>query len=254
MLDHLAGEDASQAGVGNPFQVGERVGLLDLDTLAAGVGDHVGVGVDSARLDPGVAEEAEQLAATAADVEHRSSVAEVLDVGTLTLADVSGRAAHLRFEGEVVGDGGRGRLGGDRRGARAGAAPLDARQPFLQLAERPHCFLPRPLAAVDLLEDPVDQLQHDVVEHALLGRERLDVPAEERPKQLLDRVRDPALEPRPPFERPVGRHGPEPLGAVSRGQQLPPALPGAVRPARELLAKPCDERLDIDLRGRRNPC
>ena len=52
--------------------MGEQVGLLDVEPLAARVRDHVGVGVDPARLDPGVAEQREQLAAAAADVEHRA--------------------------------------------------------------------------------------------------------------------------------------------------------------------------------------
>ena len=84
----------------------------------------------------------------------------------------------------------------------------------------PQRLLARALAAVDLLEDPVDHLQDDVVEHPLLVRERLDVPAQQRPEQLLDRIGDPALRPRPALERPVGADRPEPLGAVARGEQL----------------------------------
>ena len=174
------------------------------------------------RVDPGVAQQSEELAAAAADVEHRGGVAEVVHVRALALADVGGRAAHLRLEGEVVGER-RPRRAGRRPspGRRAAAAALGARQPLLELGQRARGLLARALAAVDLLEQPVDHLQDDVVEHPLLVRERLDVPAQERPQDLLQRVGDPALRPRPPLERPVGGHRPEPLGPVARREQRP---------------------------------
>src|SRR5204863_5207050 len=119
-------------------------------------------------LDPGVAEQAEELAAAAADVEHGRGVSKVVDVGPLALTDVGGRAAHPGLEAEVVRHCGSGGLGGDGRWRATRAAPLDAEEPLLELAERPHRVLARALAAVDLLEDPGDHLQHYVVEHPLL--------------------------------------------------------------------------------------
>ena len=66
MLDHLRREDAAERAVVEAFEVLDRVGLLDIQALATSVGDHVGVEVDPARLDPGLAQEAEELAAAAA--------------------------------------------------------------------------------------------------------------------------------------------------------------------------------------------
>ena len=179
----------------------------------------------ASRLDPGVPEKAEQLAAAAADVEHGRGVAEVVDVRALPLADVGGRAAHPRLEREVVGHGSGCGLGGDGRG-RALAPPRrstrvsrSSSSPRVRAASS-RGRSPRSTSS----SDPVDHLQHDVVEHPLLGRERLDVPAQERPQDPLQRVGDPALRAGPPLERPVGGDGPEPLGAVAGGEQLPAPL------------------------------
>ena len=184
VLDDLAGEDPAEAPVRQRLEVGERVGLLDLEPFAARVGDHVGVGVDAARLDAGLAQQPEELAAATADVEHGRCVAKVVDIGALALADVPGRSAHLRLEGEVVGEGGRGRLRrrpspapSRRRAARCGSAAPPARpaRAAASSRERP----PRSTSS----SDPVDHLQDGVVEHPLLVRERLDVPAQERPQE-----------------------------------------------------------------------
>ena len=82
----------------------ERVRLLDVEALAAAVGDHVRVDVHAARLDAGLAQQPEELAAAAADVEHGRGVAKVVDVGPLPVADALRRPAHPTLEGEVVGD------------------------------------------------------------------------------------------------------------------------------------------------------
>ena len=57
MLDDLGHEDPAQRAIRPRLHVRERVGLLDLEPFATPVGDHVGVGVDAASLDPGVAEQ-----------------------------------------------------------------------------------------------------------------------------------------------------------------------------------------------------
>src|SRR5439155_5166329 len=89
-LDELGGEDPAERALLDSLQVGERIRLLDLEALAAGVGDHVRVCIDAARLDSRVAEQAEELAAAAADVEHGRRIQEVLHVRALALADVGG--------------------------------------------------------------------------------------------------------------------------------------------------------------------
>ena len=76
VLDDLAGEDGAEACVFERLEVREQVGLLDVEALTACEGDHVRVAVDAARLDARVAQEREQLAPPAADVEHGRAVAE----------------------------------------------------------------------------------------------------------------------------------------------------------------------------------
>ena len=109
----------------------------------------------------------------------------------------------------------------------------------------PQRLIARALAPVDLLEDSVDHLQDDVVEHPLLVRERLDVPAQQRPQQLLDGQRDPPFRPRPALQRPIGADGPEPLGAVARRKQLPATRITVLAPG-ELLAQLRDKCGYID--------
>src|SRR5207302_6509153 len=87
MLHDLAREDAAQRAVLRALEVGEQVGLLDRKTLSAGESDHVRVGVHTTGLDPGLTKQPDELAAAAADVEHRRGLAEVLDVRALALAD-----------------------------------------------------------------------------------------------------------------------------------------------------------------------
>ncbi len=119
----------------------EQVSLIDLEPFAARIRDHVSVCVDAARLDLGVAEQAEQLAPSTAQVEHRCGPAKVLDVTTLALADQLDAAPHPALEGEVVGHGGRALLRGHRRSrSRRGAgnartaASLEPGEALLELA------------------------------------------------------------------------------------------------------------------------
>ena len=113
MLDDLRREDTAERAVLKGLEVGNGIRLLDVEPLTGGVRDHVRVGVDPPGLDTGLAQQREELAAPAADVEHGTGVAEVLDVRTLTVADGGGGAAHPRLECEVVGQGSRSRLRGD---------------------------------------------------------------------------------------------------------------------------------------------
>ena len=146
VLDDLPGEDPAERAVVERLEVRERVRLLDVEALAARVGDHVGVGVDTARLDAGVAEEPEQLAAPAADVEHgrgsrggrprrgagargrsRSSRA-----SSPRRRSSPGSAAASRAERQRSGQRAlRGSLSAARRGP-----PLEPREPLLELGQR----------------------------------------------------------------------------------------------------------------------
>jgi len=234
--------------------VSQRVALIDLETLAARVGDHVGVGIDAFCLDALFPQEPEELAAAAADVEHGRGVAEVVHVDALAIAHVRRRAAHLRLEREVVRDRRRRRLRGNRRRRGAAIAPLGAGQPLLQLRERAGGRFTRRLGAVELLEHPVHQLQHGVVEDALLSGERLDVPAHQGAQQALDRRgREPAQS-GSPVERPLGGHRPDALGPMACRKQPPATSLATVRTAGELLAKTVDERGHVNLAAGGNRC
>ena len=228
----------------------EQVGLLDVEALAARVGGHVGVRVDAARLHARVAEEREQLAAAAADVEHGRVVAQVVEIGALALAHELGRAAHAALEGEVVGQRSRGGLGGDGL-RRAGGTPLEPDEPLLELGDEAAARVSVGGDAVELLEERVDQLQRRVVEAPLLLGERLDVPAHRLAQRLLEQAGG-----RAPVRWALGGHGPELLGggagAGAQGQR------GAVRTPAELVAEPFEQGLDVDLllgrSGHRGKC
>ena len=71
MLDDLAHEDRAEGLVVDPLEVLDEVGLLDVEPFATRVRHHVGVGIDAASLHAGFAQEPEQLATPAADVQNR---------------------------------------------------------------------------------------------------------------------------------------------------------------------------------------
>ena len=236
------------------LQVRKGIRLLDGEPLPSRVRDHVSVGIHPARFDASLAQQRQELAATAADVEHRRRVAEVVDVHALPLPNGRRRAAHSRLEPEVVRDGGSGRLCRDRRhrrGGRPAAAPFDAPQPLLELDERAATRLVTRLRQIDRLVEVVDKLEHRVVESSLLGCERLDVPPEQRPQQSLDRIRDRALDARSTLERPLGRDRPHALGlgAPRRASAL-----GTSPAAPNLLAELLEQRDSVDLRRQRGLC
>ena len=239
VFDDLAREDRAEASVRLRLEVSEQVRLLDVEPFAARVGDHVAVGVDSARLHAGVAEQRDELPAAAADVEHGRVAAKIVDVGTLPLAHELGRAAHAALEGEVVREGRGRRLGGHRL-LRPGGAALEPEHPLLQLRDQAPSGVSVYGDAVELLEERVDQLQRRVVEAPLLLGERLDVPAHRLAEHFLQE-----LDGRAPVGRAFRGDGPELLGRGPRAGTR--AELGAVRPPAELVAESFEQGLDVDL-------
>ena len=55
MLDDLAHEDAAERSVWQALEVLDEISLLDVEALAARIRNHVGIGVDAARLDTDLA-------------------------------------------------------------------------------------------------------------------------------------------------------------------------------------------------------
>ena len=122
MLDELRREDPAQRPLVEALQIRERIAFLNVEALAAAEGGHVRVEVDAPGLDARLGEQRQELAAPTADVEHRSRVAEVVDVRALAIADQLPRAAHAALEGEVV-EGLRRRLADRTRRPRAAGSP-----------------------------------------------------------------------------------------------------------------------------------
>src|SRR5690349_17675358 len=104
MLEELRGEDTAERSVVERLEGGDRIRLLDVEALSACVRDHVGVGVDSARVDARLPKQGEELSAPAAEVEHGRRVPEILDIRALAVADLARVTAHPRLEREVVVD------------------------------------------------------------------------------------------------------------------------------------------------------
>ena len=270
VLDDLTGEDAAERRVQNAVEVLEEVGLMDVEAFAASERDHVRVRIDAGRLDAGGMEQREQLASSAADVEHGCRVAKVVDVRLLPPAHVAGRAAYATLEREVVAKCFLRGLRGDsaRAGRRSGIAPLDPRQPLVDLDEESFALPSRGelgLRArqpaeerIDLLEDLVDELQRDAVERALARGERLDVPAHEPTQNLLDRLAHGTDDAAPLFEGSIRGDRPLGLGDASQPLAHEPAVdllrhvePGSVA---ELLAELGEECRDVDAFLVRKPC
>ncbi len=151
----------------------ERVRLRHVESLAAGERDHVPVRVDARRLDARVAEQRQELAAAAADVEHGRRAGEEVDVGPLLLARLGGGRAHTALEREVVGDRVRPGLRGDR-GGRAGRAALEPEQALLQLGEASSLGLEVAHGGVEVLRERVDELQRRVCQRTLARGDVLD--------------------------------------------------------------------------------
>ena len=130
MLHDLAHEDAAKGSLVELLQVLDEVRLFDVEAIAAGVGDHVGVGVDASSVDSCFPQQPEQLTAPTADVEHGRALAEVFDVRALAFANRIDAPTHPALEGEVIGHrrrGGLGRDGGRSLRCTGRSSPLEPR-------------------------------------------------------------------------------------------------------------------------------
>src|SRR5919201_171104 len=63
VFEDVGAEDAAQASVRQALEVRGRIRLRDLEPLAAAEGDHLGIRIDPARLEPGLPQKTEELAA-----------------------------------------------------------------------------------------------------------------------------------------------------------------------------------------------
>src|SRR5207253_3397791 len=96
-------KDPAEGAVRETFEVLDGARELDLEPFPSRVGNHVSLDVHALGLDAGLAQEQEELAATAAEIDHGRCSAEVLDVAALLFSDELGGTAHPAFVGEVVG-------------------------------------------------------------------------------------------------------------------------------------------------------
>jgi hypothetical protein len=137
VLGHLGREDAAQRAVGPRAQELDQVALPHVEPAPAALADSVGVALDAAGGDAGLAQGVQELAAAAAEVRHRGRVAEQRDVIRLAGPDLGPAAAETVLEGRVRGvlrrplrgrcDGGRRACGteGDPQGAQLLREQLD---------------------------------------------------------------------------------------------------------------------------------
>ena len=190
------------------------------------------------------AQQPQQLTASAAEVQYGCARAEVVDVSALAFADRVDAAAHPALEGEVIRHCRRGRLGRDGGGSlrRArGTSPLEPREPLLQLADEPLGLLAPGSRGICPLGERVDELEDRVVEHALVGGQRLHVPAHELSQHTLGE----SLEPTTRF--PLGADRPEALGESTIRRKLGSRRGPGPRSTPELLAEAIEQGGDIDL-------
>ena len=249
MLDDLGHEDPAQRALRLRLQVRERVGLLDLEPFAARVGDHVGVGVDAASLDPGLAE---QRRGTRRDRSRRPAPAPRRGSRRRRAAAARGcrrssRASAPRrrsSRGLPPGPAARppSRALRNRRAARRASAAARARRgcaarpPRERSPRSTSSRIPSTIFSTTSLNIRCSCASGSTYQRSS-GR-----------SSLLDRIGDPALQPGPALERPVGADRPQPFGPMASGQQL--TAPGPVLSACELLTKLLDECGHVD----RNPC
>ena len=102
VLDDLSGENCAERVSRKALEIVDDVGLLDLQPFGAGARDHPRVEIDAPRGNPGLPHQLEELAPSAAGVEHRLPTGEKRDVGALTVADhILGEPEYL-FERQIV--------------------------------------------------------------------------------------------------------------------------------------------------------
>ena len=105
VLDDLRGEDPVDRLGFEGLQPEHRIGLDDVEVLAAAQGEHPDVGVDPDGLEAGLLEQLEHLPAAAADVDDAAvlqGIPEQRQVRPLQLLELAGRAAEPVLEGGVV--------------------------------------------------------------------------------------------------------------------------------------------------------
>jgi hypothetical protein len=180
-------EDTSERAVLYRCEIRERLARLNGEPIGSALLDHVRVDVDPPRLDAGLAQELEELAAPAAQIEHRRCLAEVVDVDGLPLAHDGPRPTHARLEGEVIRKLRLARTLGRRRrrrrtGRLAAQSPLESNEPLLRLSpgalaslerrrrlRRPFICALYPLErVVDALAQLVERVEDARIEFALL--------------------------------------------------------------------------------------
>ncbi len=279
MLQDVGGEHPAEGGVLQPLEVRDGVGLDDVDALAPRERDHVRIDLDPARLDARLAEQLQELAAAAADVEDGGGRSEVLEVRALPFSNVGDRAAHPRLEGEVI-DGVFAPGALDVRTTVPGVPPpLQPEEALLELGEKAllgaplldgtlELFEPRELLealldahdVVPEIREPrlqlVDEPQHGVVEVPLVGGERADVPTHELAEDALDGDDRAAAKPPPALDRNVDRHRREPVGVRARGEcagGVRHPVAGCARRPAHLLLEALKQRCNVHTLGR-NAC
>src|SRR5689334_1422882 len=101
MLDDLSAEYDTQRRVGLRLEVSHTVGLSDVETLTPAVRDHRRIDVDAAARQAGVANDLEEFAAPAPEVEDRCATADDRQVAPLSAADDVLRTTEHALELEV---------------------------------------------------------------------------------------------------------------------------------------------------------
>ena len=253
VLDDLRGEDAAERAVLESLEIGKGIGLLDVEAFALAYATMSAsasiprASTPASRSSDRNSPRPQPMSSTGA-ASRKSSTYHAGAPERLPSSRASAPRTRSSREGPprpaAPRPSSRGGCRSPSRAARRAAAAPRAPRARGGSTRHPPCPVGR-------LVEVVDELEHRVVEGALLRRQRLDVPAEQRPQQPLDRIRDRALEARAPLQRPLGRNGPHALGLRAPGRA------GALRAgaaAADLLAKLLEQRDGVDLRGRRSLC
>ena len=130
----------------------------------------------------------------------------------------------------------------------AGPAPLEPDEALLELAHEPLRLFATCDRRVRPLRQRVDELEHGVVEHALVGRERLDVPAHQLPQEPLREALRPAA------GLALRRDRPEAFGQGATGGELGATRVSVCGATAKLVTKSLEESSDVDLLRGGNAC